>query len=118
MASGVAAGLGCVCRCRGKTNPTASLAHPPAGLRTQKVAASAVAATATAAAPKRPKKPRAAPPLPRALRPVVQDGAWLRAQQARLGFLCDDMSGGVEVRKIPAFNEVDDEPLPQLQYVR
>lgn len=49
---------------------------------------------------------------------MVQDGAWLRAQQGRPGFLCADISGGAEVRKVPAFNDVDDEPLPELQYVR
>ncbi len=92
----------------------------PAGARTQKAAApSSAAAAAAAGAPRRHKKPKAAAsPLPRGLRPVVQDGAWLRAQQARPGFLCADISEGAEVRKIPAFNDVDDEPLPELQYVR
>ena len=94
--------------------------QPPAGARTQKAAPpSSAAAAVAAAAPRRPKKKKAAAaPLPRGLRPVVQDGAWLRAQQARPGFLCADISQGAEVRKVPVFNEVDDEPPPQLQYVR
>jgi hypothetical protein len=37
----------------------------------------------------------------------------------RPGFLCADVSGGVEKFKVPAFNEVDAEPLPPgLTYIR
>lgn len=98
--------------------------RPPcaAGPRSKKASTSAAAAAAAAAvAPKRSKKQKAgAGAVPqRALCLVKQDAAWLAAQQARPGFLTADISGGVEARQIPAFNEVDDEPLPAgLVYVR
>ncbi|KAL4458599.1 hypothetical protein ABPG75_013464 [Micractinium tetrahymenae] len=90
----------------------------------QQAAAAAAAAAATvaaAAAPKR-KRPRQAArhadDLPAPPPPVVQDAAWLAAQRARLGFLTEDISGGVESRMIPAFNEVDDAALDELEYVK
>lgn len=64
------------------------------------------------------KKKKAHQPHP-AFRPVAQDARWLAAQQRRPGFLLADVSGGVERRQIPVFNEVDDEPAPaDLTYVR
>lgn len=93
---------------------------PPcqAGPRTQ---ASLRNLTAAAAPPPRAKTARPAPrqvlhPL---LQRVRQDAAWLAAQQRRAGFLCADVSGGVERYQIPCFNEVDEEPPPaDLEYVR
>lgn len=80
----------------------------------------AAAAAATAAPKARKKKAgKQGSGLQAALVPVVQDGAWLAAQQRRPGFLCADISGGVEKYQVPVFNEVDDDPPPQgLTYVR
>ncbi|KAL4429393.1 hypothetical protein ABPG77_005167 [Micractinium sp. CCAP 211/92] len=84
-------------------------------------AASSAAAAAAAAAPRRKQKRQAGRDMqaaPAAPAVVVQDDAWLAAQRARPGFLTADISGGAEARKIPAFNEVDDVTLDELQYVR
>lgn len=84
-------------------------------------AASSATAAAAAAAPRRKQKRQAGRDVqaaPAALAVVVQDDAWLAAQRARPGFLTADISGGAEARKIPAFNEVDDATLDELQYVR
>lgn len=87
-------------------------------------ASSAAAAAAAAAAPKHKKKRQAgwrahaAPAAPAPTPGVVQDAAWLAAQRARPGFIAEDISRGVESRKIPAFNEVDGASLDDLQYVK
>jgi hypothetical protein len=73
-------------------------------------------------APKRRKKQAGTglrPCLHRVYAPVAQDEAWLEVQQRRPGFLCADVSGGVEKFRVPVFNEVDEEPAPTgFNYVR
>jgi hypothetical protein len=86
-------------------------------------AAAAAGAARRVAAPKPGSKKRKAAavgqPLHPAFVPVVQDAAWLAAQQRRPGFIAADVSNGVEQRQIPVFNEVDEERLPPgLEYVR
>ena len=95
-----------------------------AGKRAKAAAAAAAAGAARRVAAPKPgsKKRKAAAvgqPLHPAFVPVVQDAAWLAAQQRRPGFIAADVSNGVEQRQIPVFNEVDEERLPPgLEYVR
>lgn len=99
-------------------SPSYVVSPRPAGARTQK-APSHAAAAAAAAAPRRPKKKKAAVAQQPAYPVVVQDARWLAAQRARPGFLLEDISCGLERRKIPVFNEEDGEGPPQgLTYVR
>jgi hypothetical protein len=97
-----------------------------AGKRAKAAAAAAAGAARRATAPKPGSKKRKAAAetaagqlLHPAFVPVVQDAAWLAAQQRRPGFIAADVSNGVEQRQIPVFNEVDDERLPPgLEYLR
>ncbi|KAI3435941.1 hypothetical protein D9Q98_001999 [Chlorella vulgaris] len=93
----------------------------PARSKRQKTGAAGAAARAapTAGSSLRRKKSLQSQHLHPALVPVTQGDAWLAEQQMRPGFLCADVSGGVEKFKVPAFNEVDAEPLPTgLTYIR
>lgn len=113
----------CLLRSRGCVlRPLLTCGFLPEGVCAgQKTGAAGAAARAapTAGSSLRRKKSLQSQHLHPALVPVTQGDAWLAEQQMRPGFLCADVSGGVEKFKVPAFNEVDAEPLPTgLTYIR